>query len=254
MQLAIDSLDRLVALVEERGGRVQASEAARHLFAVRQAPEGLARTLLSSLVEDDSRLVWRGSFIALDSAPDPLLGEAEFVVFDLETTGLSHVSDRICEIGAVRIRGLELADTFETLVAPKTTVPHAVRRLTGLSDDALRRAPGVRTAIRGFSAFAGPSVLIAHNARFDVGFVNRELERMTGIFSSGAFSERASPRSRTSSVSPFAHAIGRFPTRRRRPRSSCGSSSSRPNAEPGRSPSSRRWQHRDRGEFTRSGG
>ena len=180
MQLAIDSLDRLVALVEERGGRVQASEAARNLFAVRQAPEGLARTLLSSLVEDDSRLVWRGSFIALDSAPDTLLGEAEFVVFDLETTGLSHVSDRICEIGAVRIRGLELADTFETLVAPKTTVPHAVRRLTGLSDDALRRAPGVRTAIRGFSAFAGPSVLIAHNARFDVGFVNRELERMTG--------------------------------------------------------------------------
>jgi DNA polymerase-3 subunit epsilon len=180
MQLAIDSLDRLVELVEERGGRVRASDAARHLFAVRQAPEGLARTLLSPLVADDARLAWRGSFVALAAIPDPLLADTEFVVFDLETTGLSHVSSRICEIGAVRIQGLEIADTFQTLVAPKTAVPQAVRRLTGLSDDDLRRAPGVGTAIRRFSSFAGSAVLIAHNARFDVGFVNRELERMTG--------------------------------------------------------------------------
>ncbi len=180
MQLAIDSLDRLVELVEERGGRVRASEAARRLFAVRQAPEGLARTLLAPLVADDSRLAWRGSFVALASAPDPVLADTEFVVFDLETTGLSNASARICEIGAVRISRLELADTFQTLVAPKGPVPRAVRRLTGLSEETLQRAPGVRTAIRRFSAFAGSSVLIAHNARFDVGFVNRELERMTG--------------------------------------------------------------------------
>ena len=55
MQLAIDSLDRLVELLEERGGRVRASEAAAHLFAVRQAPEGLARSLLQPLVDDDER-------------------------------------------------------------------------------------------------------------------------------------------------------------------------------------------------------
>jgi DNA polymerase III epsilon subunit family exonuclease len=180
MQLAIDSLDRLVELVEERGGRVQASEAARHLFAVSHAPEGLARSLLGPLVADDARLGWRGSFVALACAPDPLLSDAEFVVFDLETTGLSHASARICEIGAVRIRGLEIAGEFQTLVAPRVAVPQAVRRLTGLTDDELRRAPDVRVALRRFSAFAGSSVLIAHNARFDVGFVNRELERMTG--------------------------------------------------------------------------
>jgi DNA polymerase III epsilon subunit family exonuclease len=180
MQLAIDSLDRLVELVEERGGRVRASEAARHLFAVRQAPEGLARSLLGPLVADDARLGWRGAFVALASTPDPLLLDTGFVVFDLETTGLSHASARICEIGAVRIRAFELGDTFQTLVAPRTPVPQAIRRLTGLTDDALRRAPGVRVALTRFSAFAGESVLVAHNARFDVGFVNRELERMTG--------------------------------------------------------------------------
>src|SRR5580704_4573901 len=143
MQLAIDSLDRLVELVEERGGRVRASEAARHLFAVRQAPEGLARLLLEPLVADDARLGWRGTFVSLASTPDPLLVETGFVVFDLETTGLSHASARICEIGAVRIRAFELGETFQTLVAPRTPVPQAIRRLTGLSDDALRHAPGV---------------------------------------------------------------------------------------------------------------
>src|SRR3954454_15707813 len=58
VQLALDSLDRLVELLEERGGRVRASEAAAHLFAVKQAPEGLARQLLGPLVEGDPRLAW----------------------------------------------------------------------------------------------------------------------------------------------------------------------------------------------------
>jgi DNA polymerase III epsilon subunit family exonuclease len=136
--------------------------------------------LLGPLVTDDARLDWRGPFVALASAPDPLLVDTEFVVFDLETTGLARASARICEIGAARIRGLELADTFQTLVAPRTPVPQAIRQLTGLTEGELRRAPGVRTALSRFSAFAGDAVLVAHNARFDVGFVNRELERMTG--------------------------------------------------------------------------
>src|SRR5215212_3602955 len=98
MQLAIDSLDRLVELVEERGGRVPATDAAAHLFAVKQAPAGLARSLLQPLVDDDARLVWRGASVALASAPEPpLLEHASFVVFDLETTGLAVASSRICE-------------------------------------------------------------------------------------------------------------------------------------------------------------
>jgi DNA polymerase III epsilon subunit family exonuclease len=180
VQLAIDSLDRLVELLEERGGRVRASEAAAHLFAVRQAPEGLARSLLQPLVDDDARLAWRGAFVSLASAPDPLLGDAHFVVFDLETTGLSQASSRICEIGAVRVLRLEIRDCFQTLVAPRMPLPRPVGLLTGLSDEELRRAPGVRLALRRFSKFVGGAVLVAHNARFDVGFVNRELERMTG--------------------------------------------------------------------------
>jgi DNA polymerase III epsilon subunit family exonuclease len=180
VQLAIDSLDRLVELLEERGGRARASEAAALLFAVRQAPEGLARSLLSPLVDQDARLAWRGAFVSLASAPDPQIAAAHFVVFDLETTGLARASARICEIGAVRVRELEIRDSFQTLVAPRMPLPRPVGLLTGLSDAELKRAPGVALALRRFSKFAGGAVLVAHNARFDVGFVNRELERMTG--------------------------------------------------------------------------
>ena len=180
MQLAIDSLDRLVELVEDAGGRVRASEAAKELFAIRQAPEGLARSLLQPLVDADSRLAWRGSSVALAGSPDPVIARTTFVVFDLETTGLSVPSSRICEIGAVRLCGLAEAGLFETLVAPGVPLPKPVGRLTGLTDEELRRAPRVRPALRRFMAFAADGVLVAHNARFDVGFLNRELELMTG--------------------------------------------------------------------------
>ena len=180
MQLALDSLDRLVEFVTECGGRVPASEAARFLFAVPRAAEGVARELLRPLVAQDARLDWRGSSVSLVENEAPLFENAEFVVFDLETTGLSAASARICEIGAVRVEGLDLAETFETLVAPGIPLPAPIGRLTGLSDETLRRAPRVATALERFSAFAGDAVLVAHNARFDVGFVNRELERLTG--------------------------------------------------------------------------
>ena len=61
MQLAIDSLDRLVELVEARGGRVAAGEAARELFALGRTSDALARSLLGPLVEGDARLAWRGA-------------------------------------------------------------------------------------------------------------------------------------------------------------------------------------------------
>src|SRR5689334_1935434 len=111
MQLAFDAVDRLVELLEERGRPLPAAEAARHLLALKQPPDGLARTLIGELVAGDSRVAWRGNAVALaDGGRDPPLEEAAFVVVDLETTGLSAASARICEIGAVRVQGLELRE------------------------------------------------------------------------------------------------------------------------------------------------
>jgi DNA polymerase III subunit epsilon len=179
MQLAFDSLDRLVELVEERGA-VPAAEAASELFRTPRTSDGLARSLLGPLVAGDSRLAWRGAHVALAGRPPVALEDAAFVVFDLETTGLATASARICEIGAVRVECLDLGPTFETLVAPGVPLPAPVGRLTGLSDSQLRRAPRVAAALRRFRDFAKDAPLVAHNARFDAAFVNRELERLTG--------------------------------------------------------------------------
>jgi DNA polymerase III epsilon subunit family exonuclease len=180
VQLAIDSLDRLVELVEERGGRVPAADAARELFALGTASDAVARSLLGPLVDDDARLAWRGAAVALAESDSPRLEQAVFCVFDLETTGLATASARICEIGAVRIEGLSIGDRFQTLVRPGVPLPRPIGALTGLPEPELAKAPKVAAALRRFTAFAGDAVLVAHNARFDTAFVNRELERLTG--------------------------------------------------------------------------
>ena len=169
-------------LVEERRAPVPATEAATALFALARPAAGLAATLLAEVVESDARLAWSGSAVALAGrGPESLpLEAATFVVFDLETTGLSARTAEICEIGAVRIRGLEPAGTFETLVRPGAPLPTAVAALTGIRDAELRCAPPLGAAVRRFLAFAGDCVLVAHNARFDVGFLDRAVERLDG--------------------------------------------------------------------------
>src|SRR5205809_808587 len=182
MQLRLDAADRLVELVEERRGPVYAEEAARRLFALRHAPVGLARSLLEEVVGDDTRLAWRGDSVGLADPPgaDVLLEDATFVVVDLETTGLRPGSSRICEIGAVRVRDFELAEEFELLVDPGVPLGAAISALTGLHDAELRGQPHPGIAVRRFLEFAADAVLVAHNARFDLGFIDCETERLTG--------------------------------------------------------------------------
>jgi DNA polymerase III epsilon subunit family exonuclease len=182
MQLRLDAADRLVELVEERRGPVFVEEAARRLFALRSAPVGMARSLLQEVVGEDARLAWRGDAVGLADPPgaDIPLERATFVVVDLETTGLRPGSSRICEIGAVRVRELELEEEFELLVDPGVPIGPAITALTGLSDRDLRGCPHPAIAVRRFLEFAGNGVLVAHNARFDLAFLDRETERLTG--------------------------------------------------------------------------
>jgi DNA polymerase-3 subunit epsilon len=182
VQLSFDAADRLVELVEARRGPVPADEAARILFALASAPAALARSLLDDVVTGDARLAWRGASVGLASPPgaDVLLEDAHFVVLDLETTGLSPRTSRICEIGAQRVRGLELEDAYETLVDPRVALPAAVTSITGIRADALRGAPRAQLAVRRLLAFAGDAAIVAHNARFDLAFLDREVELLTG--------------------------------------------------------------------------
>jgi DNA polymerase-3 subunit epsilon len=175
VQLALDALDRLVETLEERGP-LSATEAARSLFATSSISDGLAGSLLADVTAGDSRVVFAGATVSLArEEADPLLEDAELVVFDLETTGLAAGRDRICEIGAVRVKGLELADSFQSLVNPRVGLPEPVARLTGLRDEELRGAPSIASALPRFLAFAGDELLVAHNARFDQRFLEQQL-------------------------------------------------------------------------------
>ena len=175
MQLALDALDRLVEILEERGP-LSVVDAARALFATPSISDGLAASLIEEVIAGDSRVTCMGGAVSL-SAPrdDPLLEEAVFVVFDLETTGLSSARDQICELGAVRVRALELADSFQSLVDPRVALPEPIARLTGLREEELRGAPGIGNVLERFLAFAGDDLLVAHNARFDQRFLEQQL-------------------------------------------------------------------------------
>jgi DNA polymerase III epsilon subunit family exonuclease len=180
VQLALDALDRLVDTLEERGS-LSAVEAARSLFATPSISDGLACSLLAEVTAGDSRLVCTGTTVSLTEwRADPLLEEAELVVFDLETTGLSAERCRICEIGAVRVQALEPVDTFQSLVNPGCPLPDPVARLTGLREQELRSAPAVSGVVGRFLTFAGDSLLVAHNARFDQRFLERQLQLRYG--------------------------------------------------------------------------
>jgi len=175
VQLALDALDRLVDTLEERGS-LSTVEAARSLFATSSISNGLACSLLAELTAGDSRVVCAGATVSLvGRRTDPLLEEAAFVVFDLETTGLSAVRCHICELGAVRVRALESVESFQSLVNPGVALPEPVARLTGLREQELRRAPSVANVLGRFLTFAGDELLVAHNARFDQRFLERQL-------------------------------------------------------------------------------
>ncbi|MBO4890856.1 MAG: PolC-type DNA polymerase III, partial [Lachnospiraceae bacterium] len=103
-----------------------------------------------------------------------------FVVFDLETTGLYPRECGIIEIGAVKIVAGEIKERFSTFVNPKEPIPYRIKNLTGITDEMVADAPFVNDALNQFREFCADAVLVAHNAKFDVGFLKAK-EEAAGI-------------------------------------------------------------------------
>ena len=101
--------------------------------------------------------------------------DGTYVVFDLETTGFSPVKDKIIEIGAVKVEDGKITDRFSTFVNPGIPVPFEITRLTSITDQMVMDAPGIEVVLPEFLAFIGDAVLVAHNASFDVGFLEQNM-------------------------------------------------------------------------------
>lgn len=99
-----------------------------------------------------------------------------YVVFDLETTGLNSTHDSIIEVGAVRVEAGQITAEFHSLINIPGSLPVFIRELTGLTDEDLQGAPTLEEVIPQFLQFVGDAILVAHNAEFDMRFLNEAME------------------------------------------------------------------------------
>ncbi len=119
-------------------------------------------------VDDTARAVYGDGNASFESD--------EFVVFDIETTGLSVATCKITEIGAVKVKNGEILERFNTFADPEGHIPEEITKLTGITDEMVKGAPSQLEAVQAFMEFAGNRMLIAHNATFDIGFIRRVCE------------------------------------------------------------------------------
>lgn len=101
-----------------------------------------------------------------------------FVVFDLETTGLSPSLDRIIEIGAVKFSDGKIIDRFSTLVDPQIKIPSDATAVNGINQDMVTGMPLIEDILPNFLIFIKNTILIAHNAAFDIGFIRNSMARL----------------------------------------------------------------------------
>lgn len=185
LQLSLAVADKLHEALLVRGEPLHALEAARMLLASPTAPEPICREVLAMLIRHDQRFCHGATDSECVSlrhweGPDPDLAEVPFVALDLETTGSRPGAGKITEIGAVRLEGFKEVGCFHTLVNPQRPIPPLITHITGITQDMVAEAPRIEEVIPQLLEFLEGAVVVAHNAGFDVGFLNYELMRLKG--------------------------------------------------------------------------
>ncbi len=173
-------ISETIELLESFGGRASAVKVVDFVMKISAVEPNLARLLVSDLVETDPRLHLNDDTLELieNNSDKRNFSETEFVVFDLETTGAKTPPCRVTEIGAYRVKNGKIIGEFQTLVNPEISIPFFISQLTGITDSMVRNAPRFCDVAEEFLDFIGDSVLVAHNAQFDMRFLNHEIGRI----------------------------------------------------------------------------
>ena len=112
---------------------------------------------------------------------DKKIDDEEFVVFDIETTGLNSHTNEIIEIGAVKIKAGRIVDRYSQLINPGRPIPYHITEITSITDEQVANEPKIDKVIGKFVDFVGDAVLVAHNAPFDMGFIKRDIKKYLNI-------------------------------------------------------------------------
>ncbi|MDQ3805719.1 MAG: exonuclease domain-containing protein [Acidobacteriota bacterium] len=168
-----------IQLLRSNGGRASTAEVAEAVLQLPALEPAFATTLVSELIRDDWRVrVDEDSHeVAVLCEDDDCraLAEADFVVFDVETTGPKTPGSRIMELGAYRVARGRIVSEFQTLVNPLIPIPPFIAGLTGITDQMVAAAPTFEEVAADWLRFADTAILVAHNAVFDVRFINHEV-------------------------------------------------------------------------------
>lgn len=173
-------INETVALLRSFGGKASAVSVVDFVMKIRRPDPVFARMLVADLIARDPRLTLNGDTVELEQSDfdSRELVDTEFVVFDLETTGVKTSQARITEIGAYRVKNGEVTGEFHTLVNPEMPIPWFIVRLTGITDEMVAEAPLFADVAHDLLSFIGDSVLVAHNSAFDMRFLNYEIGRV----------------------------------------------------------------------------
>lgn len=173
-------VNETIALLKSSGGNAPAVEVVDYVMNIRRPETNLAKKLVSDIIDIDPRLTLNDDTVELieNGFNNRILNETDFVVFDLETTGAKTPPCRITEIGAFKIQKGKITEKFQTLVNPETPIPAFITNLTGISDLMVTDAPKFPDISSDFMNFIGDSVLVAHNAHFDMRFLNHEIGKI----------------------------------------------------------------------------
>jgi DNA polymerase III epsilon subunit family exonuclease len=170
-----------VEMLRVCGGRAPAADIADIVLKLPDLEAEIAAMLVADLIKDDHRLLLRDSFVVeldCENVEARQLYETDFVVVDVETTGAKTPPCRVTEIGAYRISRGRIVAEFQTLVNPETVIPPFIVQLTGITNEMVKDAPIFADVAHAWLDFAEEAVLVAHNAMFDVRFLNHEIARV----------------------------------------------------------------------------